>query len=110
MSLTVPDTRTSSPFARPLRRAPMWTAKPPMSSPISSHSPVWIPARISRSSSASAVRTAFAQRTAAPRHRRVAGQESEDESDLHKEQEDNSVGASSYVCGLRQNGAHRNYA
>ena len=44
-SLTVPETRTSLGAAKAATRAPMWTAMPPTSSPISSTSPVWTPAR-----------------------------------------------------------------
>src|SRR4029453_5095457 len=44
-SFTVPDTRTWSASASAATRAPMWTAMPPTWSPMSSISPVWIPAR-----------------------------------------------------------------
>src|SRR5262249_46688406 len=44
-SLTVLDTSTSSGPAAARMRAAMWTAMPPTSSPISSHSPVWSPVR-----------------------------------------------------------------
>jgi len=59
-SLTVLDTRTSPGPASAATRAPMWTAMPPMSSPISSHSPVCSPARIWRPSPPSASRIAHA--------------------------------------------------
>src|SRR5207247_2339743 len=45
-------------------RAPMWTAMPPTSSPMSSHSPVWSPALISIPSGPTPSRMAQAQRMA----------------------------------------------
>jgi len=40
------DTNTSSGAASAKIRAPVWTAMPLSFSPITSHSPVWTPARI----------------------------------------------------------------
>jgi len=49
-SLTVLETRTSPGAARAEIREPVTTAIPAILSPTSSHSPVWIPERTSRSS------------------------------------------------------------
>src|SRR5437899_9899961 len=50
-SLTVLETSTSPGAAWAATRAPMWTAMPPTFPSISSHSPVWRPARTSMPSS-----------------------------------------------------------
>ncbi len=60
--LTVLETSTSFRVARAATRAPMWTANPPTSSPINSHSPVWSPARISTPNWRRPCRIAQAQR------------------------------------------------
>ena len=63
-SLTVLETSTSPGAARAATRAPMCTAMPPTSSPISSHSPVCRPARTS--SPADDERSAIAMRSGSP--------------------------------------------
>ena len=63
-SLTVDETRTSDGPAIPPTRAPMFTAIPPTFPSIVSTSPVWTPARTSRSSARTASTIACAQRTA----------------------------------------------
>ena len=58
------ETRTSPAPAAALTRAAMWTARPPRSSPLTSTSPVWTPARICTPSDSIAPATSRAQRTA----------------------------------------------
>ena len=63
-SRTVRETRMSPAPAWPRMRAAMCTAIPPMSVSSSSHSPVWMPARISMPSVSASARNASAQRMA----------------------------------------------
>ena len=63
-SRTVRETRISPAPAWPRIRAAMCTAIPPMSVSSSSHSPVWMPARISMPSVSASARKASAQRMA----------------------------------------------
>src|SRR3954467_6749717 len=63
-SLTVWETSTSPGPASEAIRAPVWTAMPRILGPSSSHSPVWMPARISTPSCRTASPAVSAQRTA----------------------------------------------
>ena len=63
-SRTVRETTMSPAPAWPSIRAAICTASPPMSAPSSSHSPVWIPARISIPNVSASARRASAQRIA----------------------------------------------
>src|SRR4051794_40268294 len=62
-SLTVLEVRTSPGPASDITRAAMCTAMPPMSEALSSHSPVWRPARISRPAIRTDSAMSLAQRT-----------------------------------------------
>ena len=70
--LTGIEEETGVPSAEDMIRAARCTAMPPMSSPRSSTSPVWIPTRISNPNGRSWSRNAFANRIARPGPSNVA--------------------------------------
>src|SRR5438309_767710 len=94
-SLTVPETSPSPADASEPTRAPMCTARPPMSAPISSHSPVCTPARSSIPSARTSPHSPHAELTAdvdvdhavttPVQHERRAAHERQDRADVDGE-------------------------